>query len=147
MSIGAVVGLLGSAVSAMGAIAQGNAAAASAKYNAAAQEQQARAEKDAASAEAQDYRRQNNAQVAAARAARMASGVTMAGSPLMVEEATVREIALGSARLVNRGAQRATRLRNEAELSRMNAKASRTAGYLNAGSSLLSGFGNAIGSW
>jgi hypothetical protein len=153
MSLAAVAAIGGTALSAVGAIAQGAAAeraaeaeARAAEFNARIAEQQAAREREAAAVEAEDFRRREGAKRATARAARGASGVTMAGSPLLVDEATVREIALGSSRLINQGAVRGTRLEQDAELSRMSGrtarqrgKNARTAGFINAGTTLLSG--------
>ena len=133
------VGLASSALGAMGQIAAGKATKKAADYNAKVAEQQAAQERDAAQAEASDYRRGERRGQAAGRAARLASGVTFAGSPLLVDEATSREIALGSARLGYGGSVRANRLENEAELERMGGQAAQTASYFQAGSSLLSG--------
>ncbi len=108
-------------------------------FNALVADQQARQERQSAAAEARDYRRGENRKLASSTAARGAGGVTGAGSPLLVEESTIREIALGSARLKYAGDVRSKRLQDEAELYRMRGKSARRAGYLNAGSSLLSG--------
>lgn len=132
----------GGALGAVGQIAAGQAEARAAKYNAKVQEQQARQEREAAAVEAEDFRREERRKQAAAGAARAATGVTGAGSPLLVDEATVREIALGASRYRYRGAVRSNRLMQEAELSRMRGKAASTAGYIGAGSSLLSSLGS-----
>lgn len=141
-----VLGGLGSAVSAVGSIAQGNAAANADAYNAAVQRQQAQEAKDAAAAESQDYTRDNMRKVASAEAARGATGVTMTGSPLLVDEDTVREVALGASRIGYQGALQANRYSSAADLSQMRESSDRTAGYIGAGSSLLSGLGKAFGS-
>lgn len=133
------VGLASAGVSAMGQIAAGKAQQRAAEYNAKLAENQAAAERDAAQAEASDYRRSERRGLAAGRTARLASGVTMAGSPLLVDEATTREIALGSARIGHGGMLRGNRLEEEAELDRMSGKAAVTESYFRAGSSLLGG--------
>jgi hypothetical protein len=74
-------------------------------------------------------------------AAQAGTGVTQEGSPLLVDEATVREIALASARKLHGGSVRASRLEDDASLQGMKADYAETAGYLNAGKSLMSGFG------
>lgn len=142
MGIEALLGALavgGGALKAIGSIQEGNAAGNAADFNARASEQQAAQERDAAAAEGRDYRRQEGRRRASSLAARGASGTTGAGSPLLVDEATVREIALGASRIKYGGDVKATRLQQEAELYRMRGRSSRTAGYLNAGTSLLSG--------
>lgn len=131
---------VGTVLSAAGSIAAGQAQAEAAEFNAEVAEQQAAAERDAAASEAKDFRRREMRQVSAARAARLATGVTLAGSPLLVDSSTVREIALGSSRLRHAGEMRGNRLDNEAQLERARAKSAVTASYLQAGSSLLGGF-------
>lgn len=137
----------GKVIGAVGAVQQGNANAAAADFNARIAAQQADAERDAAAAEARDYRRSESGKRAASRTARLASGVTMSGSSLLVDEAMVREAALGSARIVHGGAVRGHRLDQESALYRMNARNARTAGYLKAGSSLLSAGSSWAGSY
>lgn len=143
--IGAIVGILGSVVGAIGSIAQGQAAQSAAKYNAAALKQQAESERQTANANTLDYRRQQQRRLMEAVATQGASGVTGAGSPLMVNEATVREIALGASRIGFEGRVKSNRLMNEAELEKMRGRAAMTAGYIGAGTSLLSGFGSMYG--
>ena len=128
----------GGGLGAFGALQEGRATSRAAEFNARIADQQARQERQSAAAEARDYRRGENRKLASSTAARGASGVTGAGSPLLVDEATVREIALGSSRLKYAGDVRAKRLEDEAELYRMRGKSARRAGYLNAGSSILS---------
>lgn len=138
----AVLAIGGTVISAAGQMAQASAQEDAAEFNAKVQEQQAERERQVADAEASDYRRQGSRQLASARAMRGATGVTGAGSPLLVDEATVREISLGSARLINRGDANANRLKQGAQLSRMEGKNAKTAGYLGAGSTLLGGIYN-----
>ena len=116
----------------------------SAIYNAAVRRQQAAAERDDAAAEGQDYYRRNMRQVASGRAMRGATGVTMEGSPLLGDEATVAE-----GRWVHRGSCM-TALRRGQGLSRRRActtcaaSTPRTGSYLEAGASLLSGSSKAF---
>jgi hypothetical protein len=139
VGVAAIFGLLGAGVSAIGSISAGKAAQDAAEYNAKVAEQQAAQERDAAQAEASDYRRSERRGQASSRVARLASGVTMAGSPLLVDEAMAREIALGSARTGYAGSVNANRYENEAELERMSGDAAASASYFRAGTSLLSG--------
>ena len=143
--IEAIFGLVGGIVSAMGAIQQGKAEAAAAEFNAKAAEQQAQAEREAAAAEASDFRRLEGRKVAMARAGRGATGVTMAGSPLLVDEATVREVAVGAARVSHAGAVRSNSLLNESDLYKMRADNARKASYFAAGTSLLGSLGGIFG--
>jgi hypothetical protein len=143
MSIAALTAIatIGSTVfGAVGSIQSAGAERDAAEFNAKVTEQQAKAEREAADAEAADYRRGEMRKVSAARAMRGATGVTMAGSPLLIDESTVREVALGSARIGHAGSTRSWRLRQEAELERMRGRKAMQAGYWRAGKSLLSGF-------
>lgn len=137
-----IAGIFGSVLGAIGAIAQGQAEARAAEYNAELMEQQARQAREAASAEAQDFKRLEHRKLAASTAARGAMGVAQAGSPLMVDDAVVREIALGASRLTYAGQVKSTRFQNEAELERIRGKNAKIASYFGAGTSLLSGFGS-----
>lgn len=143
ISLGA--GLVGSLVQASGQRAEARAAEQSAKFDAAAKEQQAVSERDAAAVEASDFRRRQGRILAERRAAAGASGITSAGSPLLVEEATLREIALGSARAGHQGFVRGSRLEDAAALDRQRGGNARKAGRIDAGSTLLSGFGDFAG--
>jgi len=139
--------LAGSAVSAMGSIQKGKAEKESADYNAAVRDQQAAADRNVADTESSDYFRKEMRQRAAGIAARGASGVTMEGSPLLVDEATVGEIALGTSRIMHGGERRAKREEQEAALYRKRGENAKTASYYDAGTSLLSGFGKAAKGW
>lgn len=132
----------GSAVSALGAIQQGRAAAAQARFQAAVQEQQATREQQLAEQREQDFRRRQSREMASRRAILGASGVeASAGSPLLVSEDFAGETELQALRIRNQGEVTATRLEQQAQLTRMQGRAARTAGFFRAGSSLLSGFG------
>lgn len=148
MGVEAILGALavgGSVLKGVGAIQQGNAASQASEFNATVAEQQARAERDASAAEARDYNRGERRKLASSTAALGGTGVvSSAGSPLLVTESTIREIALGVGRIRQGGEAKATRLEQDAELSRMNARSS--PGYLSAGSSILSSAGSWYGS-
>lgn len=147
-AVSAIFGVLGSVLSAAGAMQQAQAQAAAAEYNQKVLENQAKQRREAAGAEAKDYRRQEHRKLSAAQTARASTGVVLsAGSPLMIDEAAVREIALGSNRNIYQGQVEGTRLENEAELEGMKADYAKQAGYIAAGSSLLSGFGSIFGAW
>lgn len=143
--VAAAATALGGAVAAAGTVAAGQAQANAANYNAKALNAKARQEREAAGAEASDFRRAESRKLASTRAARGASGVTMEGSPLMVDDATIREIALGASRLKYRGDVNAARLRDEASLEKMRGKAAKTESYFKAGSSLLTSAGSTAG--
>lgn len=138
-AIAAVASIAGSALSAVGAMQQGKAAAAAANYNAKVNEMAAVAEKDAAAAEAEDRRRKLMGQRSTSIAARGASGVALAGTPLMVDEDMLGEIELDVARVGQRGAAKAVQYQNQATLDRATARSAKRAGAISAGASLLGG--------
>jgi hypothetical protein len=67
------------------------------------------------------------------------SGVDLAGSPLLALQETVEQGELDALAIRYGGDVDASRNRSAAEISRMEGKAARTSGYLQAGSTLLSG--------
>lgn len=135
LSLGA--GALGAGVSAAGSIQKGQAAQQAAQYNVAVDNQRAAEEKDQAAAQTQDYLRKGSDTVQGAVAEQGATGVTGEGSPLMVDENTVRQVALGASRITAGGQLRANRLQDDATLKTMQGNAAVTGSYLDAGSSLL----------
>lgn len=139
--MGAVT-LIGAAVSAAGAIAAGQAEANAAEFNAEMAQQQAERERQIATRDAGDYRRRNSRLLATSRARRAGSGVTSQGSPLLVDEATAGEIELGVQDILAGGAATAYGYQQQAALSRARARSARIGGFLNAGSTLLTGAGN-----
>lgn len=154
---GLVASVAGAAVSSYGAVKKGEAegSAYEAKgqasaYNAAIMRQQAAQELDASKAEASDYARKGSATFASGLASRGATGVTEQGSPLMVDEATVRQIALGVARTRYAGTVRSGRLEEQSQLGDFEATNAKTAagyaregGYISGAANLLSGLGSA----
>jgi hypothetical protein len=134
-----------------GAMMKGRAEQQSAEYNARSSEIQAASERDAAGAESSDFFRREMRGVSAGRAARGATGVIgSTGSPLLVDEATVAEVALGASRLMHAGEGRARRMEDDAILSRERgryameaashaASSAKTASYLKAGTTILRG--------
>lgn len=134
-------GIGGGLMSAAGSIQKGQAAKQAADYNAAVDYQRAAEEKDQAGAQAQDYVRKGSDTVESAVAMQGASGVTGEGSPLLVDENTVRQVALGAARTLQGGDLRASRLKDDATLQKMKGDNAVTGSYLDAGSSLLTSAG------
>lgn len=141
LEILALVGLAGGALGAGGALFKGQATKQAADYNAATDQQRAVEEQDQAAASTQDYVRKGSDTVESGVAAQGGTGVTGEGSPLMVDEATVRQVALGAARTLHGGDLRASRLRDDAQLQKMKGDNAVTASYLDAGSSLLTSVG------
>lgn len=149
--------LAAAAVGGYGAYTSGQAAAASAKANAQLADANAKIaaqdrlnDIETARIASEDKRRENRRIFAANRAALGSSGLELAGSPLDVLTDTSMEMALDERRVEYEGQVRGREgaikilgLGNEAALSRASASASKTAGMLGAGSSLLSGIGSA----
>ena len=137
--LSAIVGMAGTVMSAAGAMQQANAQAAAAEYNAKVADNNAKAERDAAAANAEDQRRHGSAQRATSLATRGASGVQLAGTPLLIDSNLVGEIELGAGRIGQQGEAKAIRYQNQAELDRSTAKNYKKSGSLSAGASLLGG--------
>jgi hypothetical protein len=142
-AIAAVASIAGGALSGIAAYKQNKAAEASSKYNAQVEENAADAARDAAAAEGQDTRRKLMGQRATSIANRGASGVTFAGTPLMVDEDILGEIELDVMRVGQKGAAAATEHENRAKLDRMSARNYNRAAPLAAGASLLGGIAQA----
>ncbi len=152
--------IVGTAVSAIGAVQQGRAAKAQGQFQAAlieqqadVTEQQAESERVAARQSEGDFRRQQSALMARRRAILGASGVDQStGSALLVSQDFARETELQALRIRSGGEIRGTRLEQQADLQRGEAGFARlagsnaqTAGFLRAGSTLLTGFGTTFG--
>lgn len=127
------------AVSAAGSVMQGQQANAAAQAQADAMDQQRKAEQQAAAFEAaQEQRKQSYAQ-ANARAQIGASGVGFQGSPteVLVANAGQGQLDLEAIRY---GSQlRQNTLSTQADLTRMQGKQARTAGFFNAAGSIIGG--------
>ena len=144
--VGAIAALAGAAVSAYGAIQQGEAAAATGKYNARVAQQQADAARQAAAANAETKRRELDRVLGAQRARYGASGVIGSeGSPLLVMMQSEEEAALDVARVRYGGTAQAYGLEAEARLSRFQGKQARRQGYLQAAGAILTGVSGAAG--
>lgn len=109
------------------------------------QQQQAR---DAAAIAAQNAEARMKRVLAAQRAAIGASGVmSTEGSPLLVQLDSAEEAAFDLAKIRYSGEVRATGYRAEEILQRWQAGATRRAGYIGAGASLLGGAASAYGAY
>ena len=136
----------GAVVSAVGAFQSGRQAASTAKVQSAVMQQQADRERQDAEARERDFRRNQSAMMASRRAMLGASGVEPGeGSPLLAGEDFARESELQALRIRSGGETTATRLEQEASLTRARGRQERTAGYFRGGSLLLSGAGTAFG--
>ena len=142
----AALSIGGGILGAIGAIQEGKAADKAGKFQQKVLDQQAASERDVAGASAEDFRRSGSRKRASSIARLSGGGVAPEGSPLLVDEAFVKEIALGSGRLLHGGAVRGARLEEQGELARFQGRNAKAASRIKAGSSLLSGLSGAIGS-
>ena len=137
-----VISAAGAAVSALGAIQQGQAAQSQADLQAGILRQQAERDRQKAAVDEEDFRRRQSRVLAARRAALGASGVVSAeGSPLLVSEDFAGEVELQALRIRSGGELRATRAEQQAVLQRFQGRAARRAGFTRGGALLLSGVG------
>lgn len=132
---------ISSGISAAGTIIGGIQDQRQAEFEANVAQQQAEQE-GVASAEAErDFRRNQSAAMAEYRAAAGSSGVQVgSGSPLLTFADFGAETELQAKRIRKGGEIRATRLRQQAELSRMGGRTSLLRGVTRGGSTLLTGF-------
>lgn len=151
--LSAVLTVVSGAVSAIGAIQQGNAAAASAEYNAKVDErnriiadQNRKLNVQQAEIDASDKRRENRRTLSTIRAAYGASGLDLAGSPLDVLEDSALELELDASRISYEGRARNREggiqmqgFTESAALRHMEGKAAKSAG-------MISAFGYMVGS-
>lgn len=143
IALGASV--LGTGVSAVGAIQQGQQAAAAAEYSAQVQEQNARIAREQGATEAARIARGVERQIGTIGANTGASGLTMEGSPLAVLLETRKlgrldELTAGyNAEVQARGAQA------QAQQYRLAGRDAASAGYIGAASALLTGATSAYG--
>lgn len=140
----AALGLLtvGTVVTAAGAMQQGQQEQQAYNYQADVQEQQAKEERVVAATNEANFIEEQRRNMARRRALLGASGVeSSSGSPLLVSEDFAGETALQALRIRRGGEVRATRLEQQAELSRFSGQSARQGGRLRAGASLLTGFG------
>jgi hypothetical protein len=139
----AAIGLVGTAISAAGSIAQGRQAEVMANYQAKAYGQQARADAVSSAYEASQERRQQALLEANARAQAGASGVALQGSPTDVLAANARAGEL-DIQAIRYGSQlRQNSLRTQASISQYQGQQAKQAGYINAASTAVSGLGSA----
>lgn len=138
--------LVGTAISAIGAIQQGQAASAQAGLQAGIFEQQATRDRQQAAADEADFRARQSRALAQRRAGLGASGVDpAAGSPLLVSEDFAGEVELAALRIRTGGEVRATRLEQKALLERFTGRAARRGGFVRGGALLLTGTGKTFG--
>ncbi len=132
------------AASALGTLASARNQAGAQNTAAEIAQQQADRERQIAAQQAADFRRRQDSALAAARARRGASGIALAGSPLLADSAAVQDIALGEANVRAGGDAQATRLEQQAAAQRAQAASGGAIGALRAGTTLLKGFNTAF---
>ena len=138
-AIAPIVSLASGVVGAVGSIAAGNAQAAAANYNAKVQDQQARVARDQAAATSSQEVRKTRQLVSAAEAGALEDGLTLTGSTKAVVDQARDTGNLNAMLALYDGTLKAQGYQANATLDRMNAKASRTAGYIGAATSALGG--------
>jgi hypothetical protein len=97
---------------------------------------QAERERAFAAQQASEYQKQQAALIARRRSRLGASGVALAGSPLLADDAAIQDAALGEARIRAGGEERAGRLEADAALARSRAP-SPALSFLRYGQTLL----------
>lgn len=156
MAAAAIASVVASAVSAAGAIQQGNAAhkqgeaqAAAAEYNRQVSEINARQARLAAGVEEDRQREQNARVLSGMRAAAAAGGSTLEGSTLSLVGDAATQLEYDAILKRYQGEVRAAGYGNQANLdsyegqiARASGRAAQVAGYLGAGGNLLRGAGN-----
>ncbi len=127
------------AIAAYGAIQQGQANKAAAKYNAAVNEQNAVLSRQEANDAAMQADRERYMRLGSIRAAAGKSGVQAQGSVLDVIGDAASQSELQRQQIIYRGELKARGYNNTATLDEFSGSQAQTAGYLKAGSALLSG--------
>ena len=138
--------IVGSALQAVGAIQEGQAERSQANLQARILEQQATSDRQQAAADEADFRARQSRLQARRRAGLGASGVDpAAGSPLLVSEDFASEVELNALRIRSGGEVRATRLEQQAGLTRFAGQQAQRSGFLRGGSLLVTGAGKSFG--
>jgi hypothetical protein len=133
---------IGVALGAFGSIASGVQANNVAQYNAKVAENSATAERERAGYEANMKRDEVRRVIGAQRAAGAASGLDITqGTPVAVLGDSMKSGELDVLARLYSGDAAATAYKNDANRFRAEGKAAQTAGFINAGTSLISGFG------
>lgn len=135
------------AVGTVATLYQADTAKNTAEANAELARREGAAEKDAAVAQAEKIRRAGRAQAAAANASLAASGVAIGeGTALRINEQIYQDSESDAYTALLTGTRRQRTNDNSAMIMQTEGKAAQTAGYLNAGSTLLSA-GSQYGKW
>ena len=140
--ISRIATIAGAGIAAIGSIRQGQAAQQQANLQAQILQQQADRDRLDAAAKEEDFRKRQSRVLAQRRAALGAAGIEpAAGSPLLVSEDFAGEVELQALRIRSGGELRATRLEQQAQLTRFKGRQARTAGFIRGGALLVSGAG------
>lgn len=140
--LGTVLSALGTVAGAAGSIAAGNQANKVAEYNAKVAENNAQSAQQTAAYEANLTRENLRRVVGSQRAAGASSGLdTTSGTPVAVLGDTAQQGEMDVLAQLYSGQAAAVGYQNDARRMRAEGKAQKQAGFINAGTSLLSGFG------
>lgn len=131
--------IAGTVMSVMGALQQGKAASNAAKFNASVADRNALIARQQAEEDVNRQRRDTRRRMGSIRARFGASGVDLAGSPLDVIEDSAAEAELDALTIQHQGELKAQGFDINASMSRTRAKTERQAGFMRAGTALLSG--------
>jgi hypothetical protein len=125
-----------------GAVQGGKQEASAARYNAQVAEDDALAARYQTDFEMQSLRRRQQSALSSARSATAGRGLTAEGSPLLAQSELAAESELDALALQYSGSAAEARARSQAAADRLEARSAQTAGYVKAGTSLLTGFSN-----
>jgi len=140
---GIALSLAGTGVSIMAQMQQGKEQKAWSNYNAAVAERDAETARTNAAYEAGLKRKEGEKILGRQRALFAKRGVTFEGSPLLLMEQTAADIEMDALMIERGGKVAGQRYQSEAVLSRMEGTAAKRAGYYGAGTTLLTGVGQA----
>jgi hypothetical protein len=146
-SLPLVLTAVSTAVKVIGAIRQGKSESRAAEYNAAIAERNATIARQQASQQAAQVARENRMRIGTLRANVGAAGITMEGSPIDVLGDVVSQGELERQNEIYRGEIRALGFEDTASLERMRGSSAKSAGYLRAGTALLSGAAQGYGQY
>jgi hypothetical protein len=144
--VGAVAAIAGTAMSAMGSIQQGQAQKQAADYNAQVANQNARAALDVSTQQQEEARRQGDLALGEATASIGQAGVGYGGSAAEVMRQNYINDSLNQLNIRYSGEAQAQGFRQQADLLKYEGSQAQTAGYLGAGTALLSGTAGYLGS-
>lgn len=149
MCTGVEIAAIGASVlSAGGAVYSGQQQKKMSNYQAAQAEADAEAAQAAARVEADRIRKAGRTQAAQANVALAASGVdTGEGTALRIQSGIVGDAEQDAYQTILNGANQSARLNSQAQADRISGKNAAMAGYIGAGSSLLSAGGKAYSGW